>query len=133
MLIASTWSCVTYTSVRPRSRLQPLQLGAHLESQQRVECRDRLVEQVGLGVADDRAAERDALPLAAGQLGRLALEQVLDMEHLRRLGDPPLDLVLGNLALLEREREVVEDGLVGVEREVLEDDRDVAVTRPDCP
>ena len=35
-------------------------------------------------LADDRAAERDALPLAARELLRLALQQLRQLEDLRR-------------------------------------------------
>ncbi len=39
-------------------------------------------------MAHDRAAERDALALAARQLARLAVEQLLDAEDLGRLVAP---------------------------------------------
>jgi hypothetical protein len=59
--------------------------GAH--AQRRVEVRQRLVEQEQLGLLDDRAADRDALALAARHLPRLLVELRLDLEHPRRLGD----------------------------------------------
>ena len=43
--IASSWLWVTWTKVMPSSRLQALQLRAHLIAQERVERRERLVEQ----------------------------------------------------------------------------------------
>ena len=51
-------------------------LGARLDAQLGVEVGERLVHQEDGRLADDRPAERDALALAAGQLLRLALEQV---------------------------------------------------------
>ncbi len=51
-------------------------LEAHLHAQRRVEVRQRLVEQEGLGLAHDGAADGDALALAAGELARLAVEIV---------------------------------------------------------
>ena len=60
--------------------MQLLDLDAHLGAQQRVEVRQRLVEQERLGLAHDRAPHRDALALPAGELARLALEQVLDLQ-----------------------------------------------------
>ena len=45
--------------------LEPADLRAHLDAELRVEVRERLVHQEGLRLADDRAAHRDALPLAA--------------------------------------------------------------------
>ena len=58
-----------------------LDLGAHLHAQLGVEVGQRLVEQKDLGIAHDRAAHGDALALAAGQLPRLAVEQVGDVEN----------------------------------------------------
>jgi hypothetical protein len=48
--------------------LQRGDLGAGLQPQLRVEVRERLVHQEDLRLAHDRAAHRDALALAAGQL-----------------------------------------------------------------
>ena len=52
-------------------------------------------------------------------------------ERRRRLGDAAVDLVAGDLAQLEPEREVVAHRHVRIERVVLEDHRDVAVARRD--
>ena len=82
-----------------------------------------------LGSADDRAAHRDALTLAARQLAGLALEVVLEPEHPRHLAHPPLALGLLHLRDLQREADVLRDGQVRIERVVLEDHRDVAVLR----
>ena len=72
--------------------LEPLQLRAHLEAEQRVERGERLVEQERARVADERAPERDPLALAARQLRRLALEQVLDVELGRCLARLALEI-----------------------------------------
>ena len=50
--------------------LQPLDLAARLHAQLGVEVGERLVHQEHLRVAHERAAERDALLLAAGELAR---------------------------------------------------------------
>src|SRR5262245_55794535 len=52
--------------------LDPLQLGLHPLPELEVERAERFVEQQDLWAVDDRASERDPLPLAARQLGRLA-------------------------------------------------------------
>ena len=57
-------------------------VGAHLHAQLRVEVRERLVHQEDLRLAHDRAAHRDALPLAAGELLRLAVEVRRQVEEL---------------------------------------------------
>ena len=62
--------------------MQQLDLGAHLDAQLGVEVRQRLVEQEQLRVARQRAAHRDALALAAGELAGLAVEQMLDLQQL---------------------------------------------------
>ena len=51
-------------------RLQLLQFGAHADLQERIERRQRLVEQQRFRIGDQRAGERDALLLAAGKLRR---------------------------------------------------------------
>jgi hypothetical protein len=80
-------------------------------------------------VADDRTADGHALALAAGQLARLALEQLLDAEDLGGVLHALLDLGLGELAHLQAERHVVVHGHVRIERVVLEHHGDVAVLR----
>jgi hypothetical protein len=73
----------------------------------------------------------NALPLAARELRGLALEEIVDREHLRRRLDPLPDHVLPDLVQLEAERHVVVDAHVRVERVVLEDHGDVPVHRRD--
>ena len=73
--------------------------------------------------------ERDPLALPAGELARLALEQLADVERLRGRVDPATDLASRHLAHLETEREVVAHGHLRIERVVLEDHRDVAAAR----
>ena len=59
--------------------VQLLDLDPHLGAQQRIEVGKRLVEKERLGLAHDGAAHSHALALAAGELARLAFEQVLDL------------------------------------------------------
>ena len=75
IVIASTWSCVTYTIVMPSVRCSARISRRISCAQLRVEVRQRLVHQADRRLGDDRAAERDALLLAAGELRRLAVEQ----------------------------------------------------------
>ena len=64
------------------------QLGAHAGAQLGVEVGERLVEEEGCRVADQGAAERHALALAAGELAGLAGEQLADAEQARGLAHP---------------------------------------------
>ena len=65
--------------------LQPLQLGAHPEPQERVERRKRLVQQQDLRLGDQRAGQRHALLLAAGELRRQARRIGLHVDELEQL------------------------------------------------
>ena len=107
--------------------MQLVQRGPHGHPQLGVQVGQRLVHQEGLRLADDGPAHRDPLPLPAGQRGRLALEVRLQAEHLGGLADPPLDLVLGRLAQLQAERQVLLDRHVRVQGVVLEHHGDVPV------
>ena len=60
-------------------------LDPHLDAEHGVEVGERLVEEEDLRLADQRPADGDALALAAGELGRLAVEELLELEHLARL------------------------------------------------
>src|SRR6266508_1119331 len=114
-------------SRRLQTPLQLLDFRAHLDAELRIEVRERLVEQVDGGFADDRAAESDALTLATRKLLGLAVEQVGDLQDLRRLPDEPVDLGSGELSDLQAELQVLADSHVGIEGIVLEDHGDVAV------
>ena len=107
--------------------LQCLDLAAHVDAELRVEVRQRLVHEEHLRLADDRPAHGDALALAAGELLRLAVEQLLEPEQLRGLLHALPDLLLGPPLQFEAEGDVLRDGHVRVEGVVLEDHRDVAV------
>ena len=72
MVMASSWSWVTWTKVIPISVWIRFSSICICAAQLEVERAQRLVEQQHAGLVDQRAAERDPLLLAAGQLGRLA-------------------------------------------------------------
>ena len=72
---------------QPELAQQLLQLAAHGRLRVRVERRERLVEQQHAGVARERPRQRDALALAAGELGRLRVREVRDAEALEVLVD----------------------------------------------
>ena len=62
--------------------LDRLELDLHLLAELEVERAERLVEEQDLRAVHDRARERDALPLTAGQLGRLAVAESREPHHL---------------------------------------------------
>ena len=112
----------------PETLVEACQLGAHVDAQLRVEVRERLVHQERSRFAHDRAAHRDALPLAAGERAGAAMEELLEPEHPRDVSDAALDLLLRGLPHLEPVGEVLGHGEVGVQSVVLEHHRDVTVT-----
>ena len=65
--------------------LDLLELDLHLLAQLQVERAERLVEQQHARAVHDRAGERDALALAAGELVRPAPADVVQAHHLERL------------------------------------------------
>jgi hypothetical protein len=111
----------------PQPLVQPRQLRPHRRPQLRVEVRQRLIQEEHLRLPHQRPAHRHPLALPTRKGGWLALEERLQGEHLGRLRDPFALLILGGLAELEAEGEVVFDGHVGVEGVVLEHHGDVAV------
>ena len=64
--------------------------GAHADAELGIEVRERLVHQERLRLAHDRATHRDALPLAARELHRLAVEHLGQPEQLGDLLDAAL-------------------------------------------
>ena len=62
-------------------------LRPHLNAELRVEVGQRFVHEERLRLPDDRAAHRHALPLAARERTRLALEKGLEVEGARSVGD----------------------------------------------
>ncbi len=102
-------------------------LGTCVDPQFGVEVGERLVEKEHTRLADDRAGDRDALALPAGQLPGLAIEERLDTQYVGSLVHAALDLVFGQLAELEPESDVVADRHVRIERVRLEHHGDVAI------
>jgi hypothetical protein len=83
--------------------LQLHQLELRLAAQLLVERRERLVEQQDAGALHQRARQRVALALAAGELVRLALAEAVELDQCRHLRDARRDLILGKALLLEPE------------------------------
>ena len=76
--------------------MQARDLHAHRHAQLGVEVGQRLVEQEHLRLAHQRAAERDALALAARQRGRLAIEQRFQFQRRRGLAHARGDVGAAN-------------------------------------
>ena len=91
-----------------------------------IEIARRLVAEQNLRIVDQRARDRRALLLAAGELAGIHAALVREpdqVEHARNLTHDVAGVRAGDL---QRERHVLPDGLVGEQFEVLKDDAEVA-------
>lgn len=94
----------------PPLLVQPPQQPDELVARDRIELRRRLVEQHERRPSRDRRTERNALQLAAAQLGRRPVEQRLDAEREGDLLDAAGDSRRAEATVLEREGELAADG-----------------------
>ena len=88
--------------------LQALELVAHLYAQFQVEIGERLVEHQDLRFEDQRAGDRDALLLPAGELRRKPLAQPGELDELQGARDPFPHLRFGDAPQPQAESDVVE-------------------------
>ena len=94
---------------QPDLLLQRLELDLERAPQLGVQRAERLVEQHDGGLEHERARQRDALLLAAGELRGLAPLQAGELHQLDGLGDAPARLAPVDTGALEPERDVVGD------------------------
>ena len=96
-----------------------------------VEGAEGLVEEEHARLDGERAGERDALALAAGELRRVAVLEPAQLDEVEKLHDAPADLRLARTpperAHGEAEGDVVEDLHAAEEGIALEDEADVAL------
>ncbi len=105
----------------PTVALDLLELDLQALAQLQVEGAERLVEQQHLGQVDQRARQRDALLLAARELGGPAVRLASEPDALELGRDALVDLGLVDLLPLEPEGHVVGHGHVREQRVALED------------
>ena len=98
--------------------MHQLELG--LAAQLLVERGERLVEQQHARPLDQRARERDALALAAGELMRLAPLEAFEPHERQHLGNARGDLLLRQAVLLQPEGDIARDGEMRKQRVALE-------------
>ena len=106
--------------------LDAAQLHLQLAAQLEVQRAERLVEQQRARVVDERARQRDALLLAAGELGGAPALKALELDELEDLGHAHARLGLRDLLALQPEADVLLDRQVREQRVALEDRVDVA-------
>ena len=92
-----------------------------------VEIGERLVEQHEVGALDQRARDRGALLLAAGELGGQPVEHRLEAQHAGGLCDAPLDFLASNARDPQGRCDVLAHGQRRVIDELLVDHGDRAL------
>ena len=102
---------------------------AHLDAELGVEIRQRFVEQQHARADDDRAGERDALLLAAGELAGELLLVSGETDLRQHVADALPDLGGGEIAHAQPVRDILEDRQMREQRIVLEHEADVALVR----
>ena len=98
---------------------------AHFHAQLRVQVGQRLVHQQHLRLDDDGAGERHALLLAAGEVGRHAVLEMIDLDDLENAVDLALYFILRQLAVAQAEGHVIKYIHVREYRIILEHHADV--------
>ena len=104
-------------------------LGTHLNAQGGVERGERFVEEQDLWLRCERASERHALLLAAGQCAGHPVAVVGEIDEFEQLGNASSDLRFAELlaSCSESEHDVLADTQVREERSVLENHADIAL------
>ena len=98
--IASSWSWVTKTVVTCTSSCSRRSHVAQLLADLGVERAERLVEQQHLRLDRQRAGQRHPLALAAGELRRVAVRELLEVHELEQLVTRFLISAFGRLRIL---------------------------------
>jgi hypothetical protein len=78
--------------------VQPTQPRTQFLAHLRIECAERLVKQQHLRLDRECARKGHPLPLAAGELSRIAVGELFEMDEFEQLGDALSDLRLRPLA-----------------------------------
>ena len=104
-----------------------LQLTPHVIAQLRIEVAEWFIEQETGWLTNQRSAEGHPLLLSTTHLRRPAVQELLDAQLTRRGLDAFITHGSRHLSQLESELHVGPCGLVGIQRVVLEDHRDVPI------
>ena len=113
--------------------VDPVEQAHDAEAGRGVEVPGGLVGQEDQRAVDEGPGHRHPLLLATGQLAGQVVALLGQADQVEDLGHLGGDHVLGPADHLEGEGDVLEDGLVGQEAEVLEDAADVAAEVGDAP
>ncbi|ESR71714.1 hypothetical protein T266_08105 [Pseudomonas aeruginosa VRFPA05] len=114
---------------QPQLLLDAADLFAQVLADARVEGRQRLVEQQQARARHQRAGQRHALALAAGELVRVACGVLAQFHQFDGFGDPLLQFRRRHLLHAQAEGDVLLHGHVGEQRVALEHHGDPALLR----
>ena len=87
-----------------------------------IERTSRFIGEQELGFCDDRAGDRGALLLTAGDLIGKLIEQIMNAEHLCHRLEPLLHIVILHAGEHERQKDIVAQGEIIKQIEILEDE-----------
>ena len=118
-------SCVTMTTVEPRRCVQIANQRENLLAGVRVEIAGRLVGEQDRRIDRQRARDRDALALAAGQLLRQVLQAVAELHQSQQLARALVDLLARPAAQVQRQADVLEARQRRQQVEELKDEADL--------
>ena len=114
-------------------RVEPTEPAAQILPDLCIERPEGFIEQQHLRLDRQRPGECHALPLAAGQLRRIAIAQVIELHERQQFLDAGANLGVGRplraRAYAQTEGDVFLDGHVAEERVMLEDEADAAIPR----
>ena len=127
--IASSWSCVTCTNVMPTSRWMWLSSSCSCLRRRRSSAPSGSSSSSARGRLTSARASATRCCWPPDICAGLRRANGRELDELERLGDAPLDLVLGDLLALQPERDVLLDRHVREQRVALEDRVDVALVR----
>src|SRR3954469_3459395 len=113
--------------------VDPVEQPHDADAGRRVEVAGRLVRQQDRGPVDEGPGDRDPLLLAAGELVREAALLAGEADEVEHLRHGVRDRVPGLADHLQRERHVLEHGLVRQQPEVLEHHTDLTAQLRDLP
>ena len=100
-----------------------------LNTQCRIEVGERFIKQEGFGLTHNGPADRHALALAAGEIGRLTVEQCFELQDLRGLADPEVALFPRDAGEAQGERHIIGNRHMRIKRITLKDHRKAAAVR----
>src|SRR5438552_8516457 len=96
-------------------------------AQLRIKISQWFIVQIEIGVAYQSACKGDTLPFATAELARLALEQMINTKHFRRIGNTLFNDTSGCVARTEAIRDVFKDTHMGKNSVVLKYHRDITI------